>query len=126
MSKDLNSQLLEVPPEKILSILKGSNSSKADDIDNSSGKFLKDGADFLGQPIFQLCYLSIKLSSFPRSCKMAKVKPIFKKGFKSDLQNCHPISFLPMLSKIIERTVHDQTEEFLSKNKTLYRFELGF
>ena len=35
------------------------------------------------------------------------------------------ISLLPLLSKIIERIVHDQTE-FLSKNKLLYRFQSGF
>ena len=39
-----------------------------------------------------------------------------------DPQNYCPISLLPLLSKIIERIVHDQTEEFLRKNKLLYRF----
>ena len=34
VSKDLNLQLLERPPEKILSILKGLNPSKAAGIDN--------------------------------------------------------------------------------------------
>ena len=43
-----------------------------------------------------------------------------------DPQNYCPISILPLLSKIIEQIVHDQTEEFLSKNKLLYRFQLGF
>ena len=31
-----------------------------------------------------------------------------------------------MLPKIIERIIHDQTEEFLSKNKILYRFQSNF
>ena len=43
-----------------------------------------------------------------------------------DPQNYRPISLLPLLSKIIERIVHDQIEEFLSKNKLLYRFQSGF
>ena len=74
VSKDLNFQLLETSPEKISSILKGLDPSKAADIDNLSGKFLKDGAHVLARPITQLCNLSTKLSSFPRSCKIAKVK----------------------------------------------------
>ena len=68
--------------EKILSILKGLNTSKAAGIDNLSGKFLKDDTHILARPISQLCNLSIKLNSFPRSCKIAKAKPLFKKGSK--------------------------------------------
>ena len=112
-------------PEKILSILKGVNPSKAAGIDNLSGKILDD-ANVLAQPISQLCNLSIKLNSFPRSCKIVKVKPLFNKGFKTDPQNYHLISLLPLLPQIIERIVHDQTEKFLSKNKILYMFQLSF
>ena len=126
VSKDLNFQLSETSPEKILSILKDLNPSKGAGIDNLSGKFLKDGAHVLARPISQLCNLSIKLNSITRSCKIAKVKPLFKKGSKTNPQNYCPISLLPLLSKIIERIVHDQTEEFLSKNKLLYRFQSCF
>ena len=80
VSKDLNFQLLETSPEKILSILKGLNPSKTAGIDNLSGKFLKDGAHFLARPISQLCNLSIKLNSFPRSWKIAKVNHFLKKA----------------------------------------------
>ena len=125
MSKDLNFQLLEMSPEKISSILKVLNPSKAAGIDNLSGKFLKDGAHVLARPISQLCNLSIKLNSFPISCKIAKVKPLFKNGSNTDPQNYHTISLLPLLSKIVERIVQDQTE-FSSKNKLLYRFQSGF
>ena len=107
VSKDLNFQLLETSPEKISSILKSLNPSKAAGIDNLSGKFLKDDGHVLARPISQLCNLSIKLNSFRRSCKIAKVKPLFKKGSKTDPQNYSPISLLSLLSKIIERFVHD-------------------
>ena len=90
VSKNLNFQLLETSPEKIPSILKGLNPSKAVGIDNLSGKFLKDGAHVLARPISQLCNLSIKEVSFPRSCKIARVKPLFKKGSKTDPQNSSP------------------------------------
>ena len=126
MSKDLNFQLLETSPEKVSSIWKGLKPSKAAGIDDLSSKFLKDSAHVLARPISQLCNLSIKLNSFPKSCKIAKVTPLFKKDSKTDPQNYRPISLLPLLSKITERIVHDQTKEFLSKNKLLYRFQSGF
>ena len=84
---DLNFKLFEISPEKILNILKCLNASKMAGIDNLSGKSLKDGADILSKPISQLCYLSIKHNSFPRSCVIAKVKMLFKKDSKTDLQN---------------------------------------
>ena len=114
--KDLNFEFSETPPGKILSILKGLNSSK-------TRKFLKDVADISARSISQLCNLSIKLNSFPRSCKIAKVKPLFKKGSKTEPQKHRPISLLPILLKIIERVIHDQTQELLSKSKVLYRFQ---
>ena len=36
------------------------------------------------------------------------------------------ISLLPILSKVIERIFHEQTQEFLSISKILYRFHSGF
>ena len=103
--------------------MKGLNPSKTAGIDKLYGKFLKDGTDILARPIFQLCNLSINLNSFPRSCKISKIKPLFKKGSKTDPQNYCPISLLPIISKIINRMIHDQTQEFLSKDKILCRFQ---
>ena len=117
--KDLNFEFSGASPEKILNILKGLNPSKAGSIDNLSGKFLKDGADILARPISQFCNLSIKLNLFPRSCKIATVKPLFKKGSKTDPQNYRPISLLLILSKIIEEIINDQTQEYLSKSNSL-------
>ena len=102
--------------------MKGLNTSKAGGVDNLSVKFLKNGVHVLARPTSQLSNISIKLNSFPRCCEIAKVKPLFKKSS----QNYRPISLLPLLSKIIEGIVHDQTEEFLSNRKPLYRFQSGF
>ena len=62
---------------------------------------------------------SMALGVFPDACKIAKVKLRFKKGSKTDPSNYRPISLLPLLSKVFERVVLDQTEEFLSLNKIL-------
>ena len=36
-------------------------------------------------PITQLCNLPISSHRFPDACKIAKLKPLFKKGSKTDL-----------------------------------------
>ena len=66
------------------------------------------------------------LGRFPDGCKIAKVKPLFKKGSKTDPSNYRPMSLLPLLSKIFEKVVLDHTEEFLSLNKILYDYQSGF
>ena len=80
----------------------------------------------MAKPISELCNLSTALGSFPDTCKIEKVKPLSKKGSKTDPSNYIPISLLPLLSKVFERVVLDQTEEFLSFNKILYDYQSGF
>ena len=105
-----------VQPNTISNLLKSSNVNKASGIDNVSGRFLKDGADVLGIPITQICSLSIELSHFPKDCKVAKLKPLYKKGTKTDPKNFRPISLLPVVSKIFEKMIHQQTMEYSRKN----------
>ena len=69
--------------------------------------FLKDGANMLAKPISVLCNLSISQGVFPNACKVAKLKPIFKMGKKTDPSDCRPISLLTSVLMIIERVIHD-------------------
>ena len=83
---------------------------KAAEIDQISGKFLTDGVWVLTKPISELWNLSMTLGGFLDACEIAKVKPLFKKGSKTDPSNCRPISLLLLLSKVFE-------ELFLIKQK---------
>ena len=113
-------------PATILKLLKQLNPAKSAGIDNLTGKFLKEGAPVLASPITDLVNLSISLSLFPDDCKIAKLKLLYKKEAKTKPKNYRPISLLPLLSKIIERIIHNQTQEFLDKNNILYKYQSGF
>ena len=115
-----------VTVETVQEILQNFDITKSAGIDNISGLFLKDGAKVLSSPITQLCNLSISTSSFPDGCKTAKLLPLYKKGCKTDPQNYRPISLLPLVSKIIEKIVHNQTQSFLNENNILFNFQSGF
>ena len=67
----------------ILKLLEDVKISKSAGIDNLAGKFLKEGVSVLASPITDLCNLSISLSSFPDDCKIAKLKPLYKKEAKT-------------------------------------------
>ena len=92
----------------------------------TSTTFLKDGAEILVKPLSKICSLSIITRTFPNACKVANLKPIFKKGKKTDPSNCRPISLLPLISKVLERVIHDQTNAFLKGNNLLYNYQSGF
>ena len=70
--------------ETVLKLLQDLDENKSAGLDNLSGKFLKDGGTVLAKPISQVCNLFIKYSVFPCDCKIAKLKPLFKKGSKTD------------------------------------------
>ena len=57
---------------------------------------------------------------------MSKVVPIFKSGNKSNGGNYRPISVLSVVSKIIERAVHDQLYSFMSTNNYLSSSQSSF
>ena len=124
--KGKNFSFAPVVPATILKLLKQLNPAKSAEIDNLTGKFLKEGAPVLASPITDLVNLSISLSLFPDDCKIAKLKPLYKKEAKTKPKNYRPISLLPLLSKIIERIIHNQTQEFLDKNNILYKYQSGF
>ena len=92
-----------VSEETVLKLLQNLDENKAAGLDNLSVKFLKDGAIVLATPISQICNLSIKHLIFPSDCKIAKLKPLFKKSLTTDPKNYCPISLLPLVSKIIKK-----------------------
>ncbi len=123
---NLNFTLNYTTEEVVLKILQSINTTKAAGLDKVAGKFLKDGSSILVTPITEICNLSIKLSTFPNKCKPAKLKPLFKKGSKTEAKNYRPISLLPLVSKIIEKIIHNQTESFLEKHEIIYKYQSGF
>ena len=115
-----------VTEEYILDALKKTKTNKAAGMDGIPGIFFKDGASALSHPITQLVNLSISLGKVPDKTKIAKLKPLFKKGSKLETKNYRPVSLLPLLSKIYEKAINDQTHQFLAQKNILYCHQSGF
>ena len=108
-------ELVCITEETIKKLLRCSDVSKAPGMDEIQPRFLKDGPEVLAKPICDTISLSIKLATFPDKCKIAKLAPLFKEGSKTDPKNYKPISLLPLISKLIQKLVHIQTQEYLDK-----------
>ena len=105
----------KISEKTILDFLKELKTNKATGIDNLSGRFLKDGSKVLATSIAQISNLCIELATVPDDCKIAKLKPLYKIGKKTDPKKCKPISLLSVISKILKNV-----------KKTLYKFKSGF
>ena len=55
---------------------------------------------------------------FPKELKLAEVSPIFKKEDDLDKENYRPVSVLPHVSKIFEKIMHHQINDYM-KDKLL-------
>ena len=87
--------------------------------DNISNKLVNSAKDVLIKPLTLLINQIIRTCTgeFPKQLKIAKVKPLFKKGNQSSFTNYRPISLLLSISKIFEHVMTSQLMEyFTSRN----------
>ena len=88
------------------------DTSKAPGFNDTYSTFLKDDTEVSAIPLRNLVNLSVKQSlSSPDQCKIAKLNPVFIEGSSSDPKNYKPISLLPAVPNIIEKTVHKEKHD---------------
>ena len=63
---------------------------------------------------------------FPDIWKMANVQPVNKKNNRQQIKNYHPISLLPICSKLFEKFLFDQMYKFFTNNGLISSHQSGF
>ena len=101
-------------------------SSKATGADGISVNLPQAGIKELAPSVSKLINMSLTSNQFPSRWKIARVTALFKAGDISDVNNYRAISILPVLSKIIERHVHDCPFYYLTINNLIYSNQSGF
>ena len=104
------------------------SSKKATGQDGISAKLLKLSKPAVTEPIKHMVNLGFSTSTFPTSLKIAQVVPIHKKNSTLDKSNYRPVSILPIVSKIFERSINSQLAEFFNNifNPYLSAFRPGY
>ena len=102
------------------------NPSKSTGTDNIPARFVKDAASVFKKPIGHIINLPIEKNVVPKDLKNAQVVPLFKKNKRSEVGNYRPVSVLSVVSKILERAVYTQLEDYLAKKRLLFDFQSGF
>ena len=112
--------------EKVEKYLKNIDITKATGVDTIGPRLLKLAAPYISESLTFICNQSIVKSVFPKKWKEGKVTPLHKNGAKDDTNNYRPISVLPVVSKLLEKHVHDSLMAYLSSNSLLHSTQSGF
>ena len=87
--------------------------SKATPIGDIFVDILKSTVDIHLQFITNSINLSIENGYFPEDLKLAEVSPIFKNEGDLDKENYRPVGVLPHVSKVFERIVYHQINDYM-------------
>ena len=116
----------QVTESFVLKQLKGLSVKKATGLDRIPACLLKDSAAVTTQTITFLVNLSMTTGIIPDEWKQARVLPLHKSGGQEVMDNYRPISILPVISKIAEKAVNVQLEQYLHHHGLLNAFQSGF
>jgi hypothetical protein len=110
----------------ILITLNSLKDDTAAGLDGVTVKILKHIGKYIVDPLAFIYNLSLKQCIFPDKLKIADIKPIFKSGDKTNMNNYRPISMLSNYSKIFEKIIKARLISFLEKNQLLSKNQFGF
>lgn len=94
--------------------------------DGLSVKMLLYLTPYLSKHITFILNKCLLTGKFPNLWKNANVLPVPKNSSPSLLSHFRPISILPVMSKLLEKIVQEQLNEFLHTNKILSPTQSGF
>ena len=89
------------------------NPKKATTSNSIPLKTLKKSSKVSANVLHKLFNYSIEKSDFPQNLKLANITPVYKKSDPSDKTNYQTVSVLPVITKIFERIMQKQINDFL-------------
>ena len=109
----------------VRNIIKSLPPNKAPGHDKVTARILKDSSPITVPIITSLINSSFSSNIFPQPWKIAEVVPIHKSGDSEDPANTRPVSLLPIVSKVCERSAHSQFTTFLNSNDIVHNLQSG-
>ena len=126
LNNSIDFNIPHITEKSVKDILLKITKSNSIGLDSIPPKFIKYVLDPVAPIIAKIINIYIDNSYFPSSWKNAKVIPLHKTGPNNLLNNFRPISILPCLSKIYERHIADNLQDYLLCNNLLVPNQSGF
>ena len=95
-------------------------------MDSLTTQLIKSCGDAIEAPLTHIFNLSWVQCIFPDIWKATRVTPLYKNGAHDNCSNYRPISVLPIMSKMLERLVHEQLYSYVNDNNMLSKCQDGF
>lgn len=108
-------QLSSVAESEVLSSLRRIPSGQTTGPDLIPAFLLRDCAVVLCAPLHFIFNLILRTSIYPDVWKESRVRPVYKKGNKNDVNNYRPIAIINNFSKSFEFVLHDSISSFASR-----------
>lgn len=118
--------LLPCSEQEIINIIKTLKNTNSVGIDGLPTFIFKLCANILAPVLVFLINLSFTQGTFPDILKQSKVIPLHKKNDKKDLNNYRPITLVPIISKIFEKTMSKRIINFFDKHSIIAEEQNGF
>src|SRR5215475_6526163 len=103
--------------------LKGKLTAGLDDIPEN---LVKICIRQIAKPLTHIYNTSFNSGVFPEEWKTVKVKPLYKKGDRHDMNNYRPISIISVFTKLLERALYNRLISFFHKHKIFTETQNGF
>ena len=81
---------------------------------------MKENCDIFSVKMYTDFLQAIDLGIFPNTMKNAEVTPVFKKGDRLNISNYRPVSILPSDSKIFEKLLFSQINNYIDPYLSIY------
>ena len=107
-------------PVSIIDVVKeieNLDKSKASPIESIPAKIVKDNCNIFAPKITNDFNSSIETGMFPSCLKLADITPAFKKDDMHEKSNFRPVSILPAVSKVYERSMDKKIGDFLRRRE---------
>jgi hypothetical protein len=108
---------------KIIKSLKTKNSYGYDEV---SVKVLKWSSSFIVSPLTHICNKCLEMGIFPSRLKFSTVKPIYKRGDKSNMTDYTLISLLISFSKMFEKIIYSRIYQRITQNQIFAKEQYSF
>jgi len=112
--------------KKVVSLAKNLKDKLTAGYDDIPKSLVKQCIQLIKGPLTCIYNVSLRSGVFPDKWKLAKVKPLYKKGDRYDIQDYGPIPIISVFTKLHERLMFNRLIPFLYKNKILTGTQNGF
>ena len=115
-------EFVEMTSNEIEIEIKKLDIKKASMEDDIPAKVLVVSYDIVGKHLSSIFNNSKNSNTYPHSLKISDVIPIPKTKEKISIKQYRPVSLIPIISKLFERNMFDQTSAYIDKYLSSYLF----